>query len=144
MTATVAGLRKVNSFYDAARLADIPWRLNCPEESARHIVDSPLCQRISEELRTQHEAFTTHRTEQLQTQHIAVTADVNVEQLKEVLSQLKPQEPSPPSRDLDETVRQQADAAQQRHTAEIQRAMEEDIAEENTSHRRVVSNGVVT
>ena len=50
MTAAVAGLRKVNSFYDAAGLADIQWRLNFPEESARHIVDSPLYQRIAEEL----------------------------------------------------------------------------------------------
>ena len=94
MTAAVAGLRKVNSFYDAARLSDIPWRLNFPEESARHIVDSILYKRISEELHAQHEAVTAHKTEQLQTHNIAVGADVNVEQLKEVLKQLRPQEPS--------------------------------------------------
>ena len=130
MTAAVAGLRKVNSFYDAARLSDIPWRLNFPEESARHIVNSLLYQRIAEELHAQHEAVTTHKTEQLQTQHIAVTADVNVEQLKEVLKQLRPQEPSPPSRDLSETAVQQMEAANQRHVAELQRAMEEKSAED--------------
>ena len=134
MTAVVAGLRTNSSFDDAARLADIPWRLNFPEESARHVVNSQLYQRIAEELNAQHEAVTTHKTEQLQTQHIAVTADVNVEQLKEVLKQLKPQEPSPPSRDLSETAMQQMDAANQCHTAELQRVMEDKSAEDkNTS-----------
>lgn len=41
MTAAVAGLRKSNSFYDAARLAGIPWRLSFAEESARYGVGTP-------------------------------------------------------------------------------------------------------
>ena len=93
--AKVSGLPAKLSFEQAYNLdAQAPYRLYFPEESARHVVDSLLFKRIQETLGGQAEEIQRVRQETDVVHNIAVQASVPVAELKELISAMKPQEPS--------------------------------------------------
>ena len=125
MTAVVQGLPLRNNFFTAQKEAATPWsRLYFPEEASYHAVNSLLCKRLQETLGEQDRAIHEQKTQKIHTHNIAMTAEVPVAELKQVIESLAPNVAPPRAQVLPEAAAQQMRAENMRMQAEIQATLE--------------------
>ena len=109
----------------AQKEAAAPWnRLYFPEEASHHAVNDLLYKRFQETLGEQDRAIHEQKTHEMHTHNIAVTAEVPVAELKQVIESLAPKVASPPAQVLQEAAAQQMRAENMRMQAEIQATLE--------------------
>ena len=117
----VQGLPLRNNLFTAQKEAATPWsRLYFPEEASYHAVNSVLYKRLQETLGEQDRAIHEQKTHDIHTHNIAVTAEVPVAELKQVIESLAPKVASPPAQVLQEAAAHQMRAENMRMQAEKQ------------------------
>ena len=123
---SIAGLLAKLPSEQAYKLdAKAPYRLYFPEESARHVVNSVLFKRTQETLGGQGEEIRRVRQENEVVYNIAVNVTVPVAELKELISAMKPQEPSAATASLIEQALHGERARNEQSNAELERTLSE-------------------
>ena len=98
MTQVVQGLPLRSNFFTAQKLAATPWEnLYFPEQAALHAVNSVLFKRLEETLDEQTKDVIQQKQAELHTPNIDVTAEVPVNELRQIMDSLKPDAPAPPT-----------------------------------------------
>ena len=89
MTEVVNGLPLQNNFFTAQKLAATPWEnLYFPEHAATHAVKRVLFKRLQETLDEQAKEVIQQKQSELQTHNIAVTAELPINELRQVMESL--------------------------------------------------------
>ena len=102
MAAVVNGLPLRYNFFTAHKEADTPWNnLYFPEQAATHVVNSVLYKRLQETLDEQTKDILQQKQSEIQTHNIAVTAEVPVNELRQIMESLKTDVPAPPTAALE-------------------------------------------
>ena len=97
MTQVVQGLPLRYYFFTAQNQAATPWgNLYSPEQAATHAVNSVLFKRLEETLDEHTKDILQQKQAEIHTHNIAVTAEVPVNELRQVMESLKPTVPPSP------------------------------------------------